>query len=599
MAFTNFYITDQGSALLAKAQIGGSLTYTKAAAGDGQLGTQQPTALTAMIDKVMDLSISGYDGSTPGTAAVEIEFSNQTAPNPFYWREIGLFAKGDDGVEILYAYGNAGSNADFIPSYGVTPIEFLYYLSTKIGNAANVTATIDSSLVFAKKADVDTVSQQVTALQNSLASVAKTGKYSDLTGQPDYFTATPPYAGTTTHTANAYAISCTGYAYTDGWGLIVKFDADSTGAATLNVNNLGAVALVDGSNKAVTTIKAGTLATVRYNGTNSNFQLSGKGGYGVGDNISLNNLSLLQTQYAEAWSLTDVTCTHGICADNSGNIYVAYYQSPGTTTVRKLNSSGAQQWALTDIGSAVSVFTDSVYLYVTYSVSSGTKNVRKLRVSDGSEVWSLTDIGYAYDICTDNSGNVYVAYRQLVGTTGIRKLNSSGVQQWALTDAAYARAVAADNNYLYVAYDNSSGNKTVRKLNLSDGSEVWNYKQTANAKDVCVDNSGNVYVAFDSEVLKLNSSDTSGQALTYLSNPNAVFADNTYLYVACLASSGTQNVSKFALSNLSSIWSISDVGEAYGICTDSSGNICVTYYNSAVTKNVRKIYGQTIYKIIS
>lgn len=154
MAFQNFYLTDKGADLLAKAQIGQALTYTRAVIGDGVLGSLQPTALIDVINKVSELNIYDLDFSTPNIASVQIQFTNKNVQASFFWREIGLFAKSTDGTEVLYAYGNAGDKADYIPSYGTSPTEFVFLMNTAIGNAAKVDAVISTDIVFATKQDI-------------------------------------------------------------------------------------------------------------------------------------------------------------------------------------------------------------------------------------------------------------------------------------------------------------------------------------------------------------------------------------------------------------------------------------------------------------
>jgi len=53
--------------------------------------------------------------------------------------------------------------------------------------------------------------------------------------------------------------------------------------------------------------------------------------------------------------------------------------------------------------------------------------VRKLD-SSGTQVWAKTDVANAYGIAVDSSSNVYVAYSNAVGTTTVRKLDSSGTE---------------------------------------------------------------------------------------------------------------------------------------------------------------------------
>ena len=148
MAFERFYLTDGGTELLAKAQVGGSLTFTRAAAGDGTLNDQSITSLTELISKVMYLQISEAKCTVAKTVDVTIQFTNKDIQAPFYWREIGLYAKGSDGKEILYAYANSCGKADYIPSYGTSPTEFIFMMSSSIANAQNVIAEISKSLVF-------------------------------------------------------------------------------------------------------------------------------------------------------------------------------------------------------------------------------------------------------------------------------------------------------------------------------------------------------------------------------------------------------------------------------------------------------------------
>ena len=148
MAFERFYLTDAGTELLAKAQVGGSLTFTRVAAGDGTLDNQSITSLTDLINRITYLQISEAKCTGTKTVDVTIQFTNKDLQSPFYWREIGLYAKGSDGKEILYAYANSGDKADYIPSYGTSPTEFIFMMSSSIGNAQNVTAEISKSLVY-------------------------------------------------------------------------------------------------------------------------------------------------------------------------------------------------------------------------------------------------------------------------------------------------------------------------------------------------------------------------------------------------------------------------------------------------------------------
>lgn len=85
-----------------------------------------------------------------------------------------------------------------------------------------------------------------------------------------------------TGTANTYVVTLNPAptALIEGMCIAVKIKTTSTGASTLNVNGLGAKAILDSLGNAITSggLKAGIPYTFRYNGTN--FIVQGKGGGG-------------------------------------------------------------------------------------------------------------------------------------------------------------------------------------------------------------------------------------------------------------------------------------------------------------------------------
>jgi hypothetical protein len=93
----------------------------------------------------------------------------------------------------------------------------------------------------------------------------------------------PGYA-VDTGTANAYVVTLNPAptAYADGMAVTVKIKTTNTGASTLNINGLGAKAILDSHGNVLIAgkLKAGLPYTFRYNGTN--FILQGEGGeYGT------------------------------------------------------------------------------------------------------------------------------------------------------------------------------------------------------------------------------------------------------------------------------------------------------------------------------
>lgn len=95
-----------------------------------------------------------------------------------------------------------------------------------------------------------------------------------------------PGYGATAGSANTYTLTLSPAptAYVDGMGVVVKVNAANTGAATINVNGLGAKGIVDGKGSALTSgkLRLNGIYSLKYSTTSGNFQLVGEGGeYGT------------------------------------------------------------------------------------------------------------------------------------------------------------------------------------------------------------------------------------------------------------------------------------------------------------------------------
>ncbi|MCL6617359.1 MAG: tail fiber protein [Anoxybacillus ayderensis] len=96
-----------------------------------------------------------------------------------------------------------------------------------------------------------------------------------------------PAVATTTNTGNDYSVTLdpAPTSYVANMGIVVTINADSTGAATLNVNGLGAKPILKANGNAVSNLKTNGVYTVRYNpsanGGNGAFILQGEGGGGT------------------------------------------------------------------------------------------------------------------------------------------------------------------------------------------------------------------------------------------------------------------------------------------------------------------------------
>lgn len=151
-SFGGLILTNKGRALQAKAQAGTAIVYTRIGMGDGNLGGQQMPGLTALISAKKYLPINKITAVTDGKTTVSSYLSNAEIITGFYFRELGLFATDPDEGEILYCYGNAGAGAEYIPAGGGPDIVEKYInVVAIVGNAANVSANIDNSLIFVEQ----------------------------------------------------------------------------------------------------------------------------------------------------------------------------------------------------------------------------------------------------------------------------------------------------------------------------------------------------------------------------------------------------------------------------------------------------------------
>lgn len=155
--FNGIVITEGGQALLAKAQIGKKLNFTKMQLGSNN-DTSSPTTKTAVIAPFLTTAITEIKITGDGKARISTYISNQTLKQSYVWREIGLFARDPDtNEEILYAYKCAGENGETLPAGGEADIiEKIFDIIINISNATNVTATIDASTVYIKTRDIIT-----------------------------------------------------------------------------------------------------------------------------------------------------------------------------------------------------------------------------------------------------------------------------------------------------------------------------------------------------------------------------------------------------------------------------------------------------------
>ncbi len=148
--FKGFILTEKGRELLAKGLAGETITFTKMVIGDGTTATSE-REMTALVNQITTLQLLNVDTKGNGTCEINALLTNKSVTTGFYIRELGIFAHGNDNVEILYAY-NTSANADYLPPFSANNVVEIEYIDTIIvDQVENITATIDPAVSYITK----------------------------------------------------------------------------------------------------------------------------------------------------------------------------------------------------------------------------------------------------------------------------------------------------------------------------------------------------------------------------------------------------------------------------------------------------------------
>ena len=147
--FNNKTITSKGLELLSSALAGNTLEFTRIVMGsgtyEGDIGL-----IESLVSQKQTLDIKSI--TRKGSQVVLSTTLLQSAiVEDFYWKELGVFAKGTDGVEKLYMYGSA-SETSYISKDMLN--EKMINVGVLVSNATNITATINNSLVYLSREEL-------------------------------------------------------------------------------------------------------------------------------------------------------------------------------------------------------------------------------------------------------------------------------------------------------------------------------------------------------------------------------------------------------------------------------------------------------------
>ena len=178
--FPSLTFTEAGMKMLIQAQNGHTLTFTKGKLGSGVLtDSDDITKFTDLKAPKMELPVVKKDDSQKEKIALTFNTSNTELNEGFVSRELGVFAKLDDGAETLYAYSNAGNDYDYIPNKDTPTDENRLVVNLIVSSSANINVLVDGSIVYAHMSDLDE-RLQVTATADKPASMSDSGLWVEI-----------------------------------------------------------------------------------------------------------------------------------------------------------------------------------------------------------------------------------------------------------------------------------------------------------------------------------------------------------------------------------------------------------------------------------
>ena len=154
--FADITITRAGLDMIAKSQTGDQLIFTGIKIGDGQIGAQSIPDMTDLISFRKDVPINSVTAKTDGHAEIIGIIDNENLDVGFFVREIGIYAKiNEGGTPALYGYANAGNLASYISDKSIPMDAIKFKIDIVVGNSENVSFTSDKSIVYVTQENLD------------------------------------------------------------------------------------------------------------------------------------------------------------------------------------------------------------------------------------------------------------------------------------------------------------------------------------------------------------------------------------------------------------------------------------------------------------
>ena len=146
--FKGLKLTKLGETLLANinGNLNETLTFTSGEIGAGTINSDDEIRfLTSLKEKWKELDIISIekDPNDETIIKLELQFSNIDLQETKIFREIGIYAKGNNSEPVLFAYSNAGENYDYIPLPQDNPQNFTIEINLKITSNSKIDAIIN------------------------------------------------------------------------------------------------------------------------------------------------------------------------------------------------------------------------------------------------------------------------------------------------------------------------------------------------------------------------------------------------------------------------------------------------------------------------
>lgn len=159
MSMPDPQFTNAGRLLQLAALDGAPLKFTRIALGDGRLSSEAPAKLTQLIHEVVSIGIT-RSSRAKDYLSLGGPFNPAELREGFWWRELGIYAEGTGGAEVLYCYSNAFEEGEYLQP-DAQKLERTLTVGVIVGDAQNVSAVINESLAFATQSDLSEIKFQM------------------------------------------------------------------------------------------------------------------------------------------------------------------------------------------------------------------------------------------------------------------------------------------------------------------------------------------------------------------------------------------------------------------------------------------------------